>query len=68
MKFYNKFVLIGNTIMTLIFMIPIVILCVNLAKSNFNFEDIKYSLAASVIGVIYILTSWYFFKLQKESD
>ena len=68
MKFYNKVLFIGNTIMTLIFMIPIVILCVNIAKSNFNFEEIKYSLAGSIIGIIYILTSWYFFKLQRESD
>lgn len=67
MKFYNKIMLIGNIIMTLIFMIPIMILFVNLAKYNFNFEEIKYSLAASVFGVIYISTSWYFFKLQKES-
>lgn len=67
MRIYNKFILVANIIMTIIFMIPITILCINIVKLNFNFQEIKYSLAASIVGIIYILTSWYFYILQKKA-
>ncbi|VYU29608.1 Uncharacterised protein [Clostridium tertium] len=66
MKIYNKFMLVSNIIMTIIFMIPITILFINIVKLNFNYQEIKYSLAASIFGIVYLLFSWHFYRLQKE--
>lgn len=66
MRIYDEFIVVANIIMTIIFMIPITILCINIVKLNFDFQEIKYSLAASIIGGIYIITSWYFYMLQKK--
>jgi hypothetical protein len=66
MRIYNKFMLVSNIIMTIIFIIPITILFINIVKLNFNFHEIKYSLAASIFGIVYLLFSWYFYRLQKE--
>ncbi|GAA0109959.1 hypothetical protein UT300015_29750 [Clostridium tertium] len=66
MRIYNKFMLVCNIIMTIIFIIPITILFINIVKLNFNFQEIKYSLAASIIGIVYLLFSCYFYRLQKE--
>ncbi len=66
MRIYNKFMLVCNIIMTIIFIIPITTLFINIVKLNFKFQEIKYSLAASIIGIVYLLFSWYFYRLQKE--
>lgn len=66
MRIYNKFMLLSNIIITIIFMIPITILFINIVKLNFNFEEIKYSLVASIIGIVYLSFSWYFYRLGKE--
>ena len=66
MKNYSKFMFVANIIMTIIFMIPISILCINIIRLNFDFQEIKYSLAGSIFGIIYIMVSWYFYKLQKK--
>ncbi|CAM2077102.1 MAG: hypothetical protein NSGCLCUN01_01290 [uncultured Clostridium sp.] len=66
MKDYSKFMFVANIVMTIIFMIPISILCINIIRLNFNFQEIKYSLVGSIFGIIYIIVSWYFYKLQKK--
>lgn len=66
MRAYRKFMLVSNIIMTIIFMIPITILFINIVKLNFNFEEIKYSLVPSIIGIGYLSFSWYFYRLVKE--
>lgn len=66
MKNYSKFMFVANIIMTIIFIIPISILCINIIRLNFDFQEIKYSLAGSIFGIIYIVVSWYFYKLQKK--
>lgn len=67
MKDYSKFMFVANIVMTIIFMIPISILCINIIRLNFDFREIKYSLVGSIFGIIYIIVSWYFYKLQKNS-
>lgn len=66
MRAYRKFMSVSNIIMTIIFMIPITILFINIVKLNFNFEEIKYSLVPSIIEIIYLSFSWYFYRLGKE--
>lgn len=68
MKNYNKFMLVANIILTIIFMIPIATLFINIIKLNFNFYDIKYSLAASIIGIVYLSLSWYFYRLHIKEN
>ena len=66
MKNYSKFMFVANIVMTIIFMIPISILCINIIRLNFDFREIKYSLVGAIFGIIYIIVSWYFYKLQKK--
>ena len=64
MEFYKKFMLFSNIVITIIFMIPIIILCINIINLNFNFQEMKYSLAGSIIEVVYIIVSWRLYRLQ----
>lgn len=64
MEFYKKFMLFSNIVITIIFMIPIIILCINIINLNFNFQEMKYSLAGSIVEVVYIIVSWRLYRLQ----